>query len=66
MDELVEVEEVVADNHRKNNEVPRERERGRETETLNTLCQVKHAARSFFGNDITKLLAVVLGSEFRL
>ena len=65
MDELVEVEEAVADNHRKTTKFGGS-ERGRETETRNTLCHVKHAARSFFGNDITKLLAVVLRSEFRL
>ena len=65
MDELVEVGEVVADNHRKTTKFGGS-ERGRDGETPNTLCQVKHAARSFFGNDIAKLLAVVLRSEFRL
>ena len=64
MDELVEVEDVVADKNRKTTKFGGS-ERGREKDP-NTLCQVKHAARSFFGNDIAKLLAVVLRSEFRL
>ena len=51
MDELVEVEEVVADNHRKTTKFG-----VRERETPNTLCQVKHAARSFFWKRHSKIV----------
>ena len=65
MTELVEVEEVVADNQGKTTKFGGSEREG-EGETPNTCCQVKHAARIFFGNAIAKLLAVVLRSEFRL
>ena len=62
MDEFVEVEEVVADNHRKTTKFGgRERERPRIHYVKSSMLLVV-----FFGNDIAKLLAVVLRSEFRL
>ena len=66
MDELVEVEEAVADNHRKTtkfggSEREGERQRPGIHYVMSSMLLVV-----FFGNDITKLLAVVLRSEFRL